>query len=325
MASRSIRLLVWPDYIAPATSARFAAETGISVVETHFRNDEECVVRMTSGEEFDVVVATDFVSEGFRHAGLLQPLDMDRLPRFAGVVDERLRRPPHDPETDGHKYTSVLYLGSEGLAVRLDEVGRVRRSWDLLFDQEFTGRISMLDGAREVLSPALYLLGADPNTTDRGVLQQATDMLVEQRRSVVVYDSDIPWRRIVDGMPLVHCYDGDVARAINAGVSQVRYLLPAEGFTLWLDGPCIPVSAPDPDAAHSFIDFLLAPEVAAANADFSGYQPAVGAAEPLMKSLVQRSMRPTQAQIEAGTFLADLGESNAAYQLAYARVRGTSV
>ena len=85
-------------------------------------------------------------------------------------------------------------------------------------------------------------------------------------------------------------------------------------------------------AARAALTFGLAPspglevdpEVAAANADFSGYQPAVSAAEPLMKSLVQRSLRPTPAQIETGTFLADVGDLNAVYESCYRRVRGAS-
>jgi spermidine/putrescine-binding protein len=217
VSPRSLRLLIWADYLAPAVLSRFESETGIHVEGVWFRSEDEAVARVTAGEPFDVVVASDYIAERYRSAGVLQPLDMDRLPAFSGVTDARLRRPPHDPETNGHKYTSVLYFGTEGLAVRIDEVARAHSSWEALFDREFAGRIAMLDGAREVLSTALYLLGASPNTTDRDVLERATDMLVEQRRLVTTYDSDTPWRHIVDGVAVVHCYDGDVARAISAG------------------------------------------------------------------------------------------------------------
>jgi spermidine/putrescine-binding protein len=322
MTTPAVRLLTWADYVAPAVLAAFTTETGIGVEEVTFANEDEAGVRVAAGEPCDVVVATDYCAERHRLAGLLQPLDMERLPGFRGVTDARLRRPPYDPETDGHKYTSVLYFGTEGIAVRIDSAPQVRSSWEALFDPRFAGRIVMLDGAREVLATALYLLGESPNATDPGVVARATDMLLEQRHLVVAYDADTAWRHIVDGVAIVHCFDGEAARAINAGATQVCFLHPQEGFTLWEDGLCIPVAAPDPGAAHRFIDFLLRPEIAAANADFSGYHPAVTAAEPLMKSLVQRSLRPTPAQIETGTFLADLGAANAAYEAAYAKVRG---
>jgi spermidine/putrescine transport system substrate-binding protein len=320
MASRSIRFLNWVDYVAPHVLARFEAETGVHVEETYFSTDAECVARVTAGESFDVVLSTDYVSAGLRNAGLLQPLDMERLPNWRHVTNQRLRQPPHDPETDGHKYTSVLYFGTEGFAVQIDKVARIRSSWEMLFDPAFKGEIAMVDGSREVLAPALFLLGSSPNTTDRELLDEATAMATEQRALVSVYDSDTPQQRIVDGVAIVHCWDGDVGRAISSGATQVRYILPQEGFSLWVDGPCIPVSARDPEAAHRFIDFLLEPEVAAANANYSGYHPVVAAAEPMIRSLVQRSLRPTEEQIEAGTFLDDLGEFSAAYEAAYARV-----
>ena len=325
MASRSVRLLCWADYLAPAVLARFETETGIRIDGVWYKGEDAAAARVLAGEPFDVVVASDYVAERYRNAGVLQPLDLDRLPGLAGITDPRLRTPPCDPETDGHKYLSALYFGTEGIAVRIDQVARVGLSWEVLFDSQFAGRIAMLDEAREVLSTALYLLGESPNTTDQEVLDRATDMLIEQRRLVLKYDSDTPWRSIIDGVTVVHCFGGDAARAINAGVAQMRFFRPREGFTIWIDGPCIPASAADTDAAHRLIEYLLDPAVAAANADHSGYHPVVGAADALMKSLVQRSMRPTHEQIEMGTFLADVGESNEVYESCYRRIRGLGV
>jgi len=324
MAERSIRLLVWADYLAPAVLSRFEVETGIHVDGAWYTGEDEAAARVLAGEGFDVVVASDYMAERYRRAGALQPLDLDRLPGLAGITDPRLRKPPYDPETDGRKYTSGLYFGTEGLAVRIDDVSHFPSSWEIVFDPQFAGRIAMLAGAREVLSAALYLLGESPNSTDSDALERATTMLIDQRPLVARYDSDTPWRSIVEGVTIVHCFGGDVGRAINKGVTQVRYIRPREGFTIWIDGPCIPVSAADPDAAHRFIEFLLDPGVAAATADYSGDHPVVSAAEPLMRSLVQRSMRPTSEQIETGTFLADLGDFNAVYESSYRRVRGAA-
>lgn len=320
MSPRTIRFLDWAEYIAPTVLTRFEIGTGIHVEEVLYRSEEECGARLLAGEPFDVVMATDYIAAGYRMAGLLQPLDMDRLPNWRHVTNPRLRKPPHDPETDGRKYTSVNYFGTEGFAVRFDKVATIRTSWDMLYDPAHAGRITMVDGAREVLAPALYLLGSDPNTTDPGLIEQAAARAVDQRPLVVAYSSDAPARRIIEGIAIVHCWDGDAARAIAEGTRQVRYVLPQEGFSLWADGPCVPRWAPDVDGAYRFIDFLLEPAVAAENASYSGYQTAVAAAASLVKSPVQRALRPSESEIEHGTFLADLGESNELYEKAYKRV-----
>jgi spermidine/putrescine transport system substrate-binding protein len=128
-------------------------------------------------------------------------------------------------------------------------------------------------------------------------------------------------RPVKEDTAIVECWDGDVAAAITQGAPGIRYILPIEGYRVWADAPCIPANALHTAAAHRFLDYLLEPRVAARNADHTGYQPVAPAADPLVRSLVQRSMRPTEEQIQAGTFLRDLGESNAAFERSYAKVR----
>jgi len=321
MTASLIRLLNWNDYTAPAVLARFAAETGIAVEEVFVERNEDYIDRVTAGEVFDVIMPTDWAAAALANAGLLQPLDMERLPNWRHVTQPSFQHPPYDIGVGDQKYTSVYMFGTEGFAVALDKVEKPRRSWEMLYDPTYAGQIAMVDGSREVLAPALFLLGAGPNTTDRETIERATQMAIEQRRLVLAYDAQDVMRRIVDGVPLVHCWDGDVAAALTRGATGIRYMLPREGYRLWADAPCIPANAPDPDAAHRLLDFLLQPDVAAQNADFAGYQPVVPAAEPLIRSLVQRVVRPTDEQIAVGTFLRDLGEFNAVYEAAYQRVR----
>ena len=55
------------------------------------------------------------------------------------------------------------------------------------------------------------------------------------------------------------------ARAKEAGRSaDLRYVIPREGATRWIDALAIPADAPHPDAAHALIDYLLRPQSAAA-------------------------------------------------------------
>lgn len=321
MSPATLRLLNWNDYTAPTVLARFAAETGITVDEVYVESNDEYIRRLAAGEVFDVVMPTDWAAAALATAGLLQPLDMDRLPGWHHVTQPEFQHPPYDLGDGDQKYTSVYMFGTEGFAVNLGEVPRTKRSWEMLYDPAFAGRITMVDGSREVLAPALFLLGAGPNTTDPEAIERAAEMAREQRPLVLAYDSQDVKQRIVDGVALVHAWDGDVAAALSAGATGIRYELPVEGYRVWADAPCIPANAGDPEGAHRLLDFFLQPDVAAANADFGGYQPVVPAAEPLMRSLVQRSMRPTDEQLAAGTFLRDLGDAQRLYDEAYARAR----
>src|SRR5690606_24517196 len=63
-------------------------------------------------------------------------------------------------------------------------------------------------------------------------------------------------------------YSGDVfiaadrAAEANRGV-EITYVIPTEGASLWFDMMAIPADAPNPDAAHAFINFILEPQIAA--------------------------------------------------------------
>jgi spermidine/putrescine-binding protein len=317
----SIRLLNWGRYLSAETLAGFEEKTGVRVDETTINSNEEFIRRVSAGERFDVIVPEDWAAEVLIDAGLLQPLDMELLPNWEQVTQPYFQAPPYDPGTGGVKYTSIFCFGTEGFAVRLDRIALPPKSWQMVYDPAYAGQIAMLDGSREVLGPALFLLGADPNCTDAALLDQAAIMATAQRPLVTRYDTQGAAQSILDGTPIVECWDGDVAAAITQGAPGIRYVLPNEGYRVWADAPCIPANAPHPAAGHRFLDYLLEPRVAAANADHTGYQPVVPAADPLVRSLVQRSMRPTDEQMEAGTFLRDLGAFNATYEQTYSAVR----
>jgi len=318
----SIRLLNWPDYISTELLKAFEAESGIRVDETYVERNDDFITRVRAGERYDVILPTDWAAEALRNEGLLQPLDLELMPSWEHVTQPYFQAPPYDDGADGHKYTSVCYFGTEGFAVALDKIPNPKKSWQMLYDPAYRGQISMLDGSREVLGPALFLLAGDPNTTDQAMLDAATSMAIAQKPLVALYDSSEISPRVGEGCPIVECWDGDVAASITHGAKGgIRFILPVEGFRVWADAPCIPVNAQHPVGAHRFLDYMLQPRVAARNADITGYQPVVPAADPLIKSLVQRSMRASDEELRRGTFLRDLGPFNTAFEQAYARVQ----
>ena len=318
--SRSIRFFCWNDYISPNCLAAFTSATGIGVETVVFESDDDCLHRLKARESFDVVLATDYAAQVMINLGLLQPLSFERLPNWNKVTQPEFQQPVFDPGSDGRKYTTVNFWGTEGFTVRLDKVERPVNSWKMLFDERYRGQIAMLGGSREVFAPALNLLGSNVNCTDRAIIEQATQMLIAQHPLVVSYDSSNVSARLLDGTAIVHCWNGDAAAALSHGAYQLAYLLPQEGYSMWADAPCVPTNAPDPDAAHLFLDFLMRPEIAARNADYSGYLPVIPAADALVRSAVQRSLRPLESQIARGVFQCDLGPFQDVYDEAFARV-----
>jgi len=320
----TLRIYNWSEYTSPKVLKDFERKYGVKCDLMLYDSNEELSAKLEkSPDAYDVIVPEDAFVSVMSKAGLLKPLDMSLIPNFRNVTDAAFRRPPFDPGTDGKKFSVPYMFGSIGVAVRVDKVGDPGTSWSIMYDRRYKGRMSMLDGSREVLGPALFSLGHSLNTTDQGELDEATAKAIEQKPLVKMYSGSGMAGRITSGLPLVECWDGDAVTAMNKiGISKIKYLLPEEGYNVWMDGVCIPASAPSPYAAHLFLNFLLDPVNAAESANYIGYQPVVSAADPLIKSLVQRAMRPTAEVIAGGTFVKDLGSFNAAYDEAWTRVQG---
>ena len=82
-------------------------------------------------------------------------------------------------------------------------------------------------------------------------------------------------------------WSGDVLqaadRAEEAGQGvNVWYAIPREGAMQWFDMLGIPADAPNPEAAHAFIDFIMKPDVAAAITNYVWFPNANAAAFELV-------------------------------------------
>jgi putrescine transport system substrate-binding protein len=86
-------------------------------------------------------------------------------------------------------------------------------------------------------------------------------------------------------------YSGDIFQARDRAAKardkqDIAYAIPREGSLLWIDVAAIPRDAPNPDAAHRFIDFMLDPRVAAASSAVTGYANGNKAALPLLDKAI---------------------------------------
>jgi spermidine/putrescine-binding protein len=65
-------------------------------------------------------------------------------------------------------------------------------------------------------------------------------------------------------------WNGDAAVLIAQDV-PIQYVVPSEGSQIWEDDWAIAKGAPNPDAAHHFLNFVLRPEIAAQEAKYTRY------------------------------------------------------
>ena len=124
---------------------------------------------------------------------------------------------------------------------------------------------------------ALSYLGLDPNSGKPADYQKAQDLLMKIRPHVTYFHSSKYMADIANGDICVAVgYSGSFSQAANRAREAkngvvVDMRLPKEGAPIWFDMLAIPKNAANPEDAHTFINYLLRPEVIAPISDFVGY------------------------------------------------------
>jgi spermidine/putrescine transport system substrate-binding protein len=317
----------WTDYMDPQIRKQFKKETGIKVNESYFASNEELLAKLRAGSTgYDIIVPSDYMCQIMIMSELLQPLDLSFIPNFEGV-EETLKTPAFDNPADqgGMKYSVPYFYGTTGYAIRTDKVSPTPTDWTPLFDPANGGKMQLLDDERECLGMSLKSLGFSVNTKDQAELDQATEKLITQKPLVSTYDSVNMKRAIVQGVPYVMCWDGDVLMAIDALGGEdyqdmVGWVLPSEGFVRWTDAMSMPTSAASRYGAHLFMNYLLGPEIAGQNASWVWYLSAVPGSREFTDPFAL-ILTPTEEDMARSEEIEDLGEFAAAYQSAWTKVR----
>ena len=270
-AADSIRVYNWNDYIAPQVLADFTKATGIAVEYHTYASAEELDKILASGESIDIAVPSQNDLPPLIKAGLVQPLDMSRLPNRKHLDKQLLSKlAAVDPQ---NRYAVPYLWGAVGLAINTPQAeaaygGPLPSSWSLLFDPVQSSKlascgVSVLDAPDEMFYNLLSYQGRSLNNTSPGRIRKTGAILQSLRPNLRYVDSE----RYIDDLNqgrlcVAVAWVGDALGASDAG-QPVQFVVPEEGSTLFIDNLVIPSSARRADLAHHFIDYLMQPQVAA--------------------------------------------------------------
>jgi putrescine transport system substrate-binding protein len=286
LAEGELQLYNWGNYTSPELLAKFEAETGIKVNYDVFDSNELVEAKLLAGSSgYDVVVPSGFFLERQVAEGLFAPLDKSKLTNLGNMdPDVMAATAAHDPDN----VHSVDYMwGTTAIGYNVGKVGerlgdQPLDTWDLVFNPEIVSKladcgVTLLDAPAEIMASALNYLGLDPNSESADDLKKAEDLLMSIRPHLRYFNSSQYIDDLGNGEVCLSVgYSGDVfiaqAAAAEAGAGvEIAYVIPKEGALKWFDLFAIPADAPHPDNAHKFIDFMMRPDIAAANTNYVYY------------------------------------------------------
>ena len=304
-----LNLYIWSGYLAPDTLKVFEQQFKARVQVDLYDSVEALLAKLQSGNSgYDVVVPSDYAVQILQRQRLLSPLDKAQIPNLERNLDPQFLGRTFDP---GNLYSVPYTWGTTGIGYRKDRVGQLTDGWQVLWEERYRGRIVMLDDMRENFGAALKLSGFSINSRDPKQLEAAKVLLDKQKPLLQAYNSSNFQELLVSGDAwLVQGWNGQIVKAAREN-SNIGYLLPPEGTTMFIDSFCIPAGASHKALAHQFINYMLEPETAAAVVNHTGYTVANRAARPYInKALLNNpALFPDSTLLDRCEMLEDLGDT----------------
>lgn len=266
-----LTILNYGKYFDPDALEQFEEETGIKIKYEEYESPEEMYTKYKAGSiDYDLLCTSDYMIQKLIEENEVLPIQFENIPEYQNI-DTRIieSSASFDPE---HKYTLPYFYGTVGILYNTDEVNpKETDTWNILWDTEYTGKIIMENSVRDCFLVPLKQLGYSLNTTDPDELEEALDMLIEQKPLVYAYFVDETGDEMAAGnAALSVVYSGEAAYAQSL-CDNLAYSVPKEGSNLWIDSWFIPKTCKNKKNAEKFLDFLCRQDIAAANFDYVYY------------------------------------------------------
>lgn len=260
-AEGSLALYNWGDYINPEVLTKFTEETGIEVTLDVYSSNEEMLAKIQAGATgYDIVFPSVHMNDIMIKLGLLEKTVINTSADFKNI-DPAFLRAKEDPASE---YCLPYAWGTVGIFYDETKTGPITGWADFLAIPEKTGgKITLLDDMREVLAIGHIMNGTSVNSADPAEVQAAADYVLANKAAVSAFTYSVPAPLAAGDIAAGQYYVGGIVRFVDK--PNFKYIIPAEGGTMYQENICVLASAPNKENAKKFMEFYLRPEIAALN------------------------------------------------------------
>ena len=270
-----LNFLHWAAYDDPNLFKKFTQEFGPQTSITTYTSNEDALTKLLLAQGsggYDIVVPTGPYIPLFVKSNLLQELDLSRIPNFKNI-DARFKNQSWDPN---NAHSVIKDWGSTGWIYDKSQIKRPINTWSDFIDvamHEASGNVSLLDAQNEVAGMYFWANGIDWTTTNSADLDAYEAWTKVMAPHVKSFESYPGYQFGSGNWALSHAWNGDARQGFNSFKDPSRYQwgLGSPNTELWMDNWTIVNGAPHPNAAYSFINFILDPKNSLQDLEFHGY------------------------------------------------------
>jgi spermidine/putrescine-binding protein len=254
--SGALQVLDWAGYGYDGGQAMFAqyvkAYPNNKPQFTYMTNESDALAKLHAGLKADLFRPYVGWVKYFATSGLVQPWDPSKLTNFKHLNPFMVRAGQYN----GKQYGIPEDWGFDAILYRSDTVRPKSKSWGLLFDERYKGKIAWFDDLGMIVMTGLYLGFPDPwNQTD-AQLQQSQQLLINKKHLVrLIWSSEANlWEAFGSGdLWIAYAWPNDWVQMKKKGLPVV-YMHPKEKPIAWVGMMMLLQGTPRPDLAHAYVN-----------------------------------------------------------------------
>lgn len=282
----TINVYNWGQYIGDGSDGtinvneEFTRRTGIGVNYTTYDSNETMLTKLeTGGSSYDIIIPSDYMIGRLIEKDMLEKLDFSNIPNYK-YVDERFKGNSYD---ENELYSVPYTYGTVGIIYNTKYVKKPVDSWNILWDEEYVGKILTFDNPRDLFAIAQLLLGYDINDTSDEMYEKCYEKLVEQKPLLQNYVMDQIFDAMINESAWIAPYYAGDYITMKQDNPDLAFSYPKEGYNFFVDAVCIPKGCEHKAEAEAYINFLCNPEISGKNMDAIGYATPISEAKKYLR------------------------------------------
>ena len=246
----------------------------VRVTYSTFSSNEDMYAKLSSGAvSYDVIVPSDYMIERLIKEDKLAPLDYSNIPNIKNIGPEFYGpNAEFDYYDDGNVYSVPYFYGMIGIIYNTNMVDEADTgSWDLMWNEKYTGNILQFNNSRDAFGTAQYFLQLDVNSADESEWRIALEKLRDQKDILQGYVMDEIFNKMQGNSAAISAYYAGDFLTMYEENNSLEFYYPTEGTNLYVDAMCIPKTSQNKLIAERYINFMLTEKPAVANAKYTYY------------------------------------------------------
>ena len=287
MAATEIKYMGWQGYDDGLNVDGWFDTNDIILQPTYIASVEEIIAAAAGGGMgvFDLCVPGDVHMSIFEHAGLLEPLDLKRLPNWDNVfpaIQERFT-----VTDDAHVFAVPFMWGSLPLMYNAEAIPEPPTSWMDQFKPEYKGKVGMI---QELTGNMVWAVRAanDIVTTARATqpqLDRAVELLIrlkkEAAHSIIPSYGDLATMFATGEIWLGSSWE-PISVWAGEEAPDLKWVIPEEGCLCFVDALAVVKDSPNKDECYKILNHAMSAAAQAETANINGTAATCHVAVPLL-------------------------------------------